>query len=985
MSEDFIALLEVELDKATYNQADELMKKLSEKKVLQLDTKEARDKLANINKQLDNVSRKIDKINGKKLDFGVGKTRNPSMPSIGIDAKQVQKITDAFDRLSTSIEEIQKSIGTLDDTSSMQSLISVANQIGSAFAEMEDDIRQAAAAMKSFDGLKLNVNLGSNKKNPVAAAAQYGRKVRNETIPELQSYVTAIKNALKAEGLDEFNYFQERIERVFDKNGELIGTSIQHFDNETRARLNELNNNWRKAFSNLGKDASLEEQMQHYARQIDMLKELADIRKIDLSSIVSQFDDARTIIKNTTSMLDDAVGDSGKSTEKLKNLFGGIDTDGMRDVLAPLSETASEIKSIIEKISNNIDLSKINQQLTDLTSNLTRIESILNGFGGQLQLPALAQSFTDLANAINSAMNACNNIQNTVGNSNNAMSQMSNVTIDASQHANALAEAMNGLNINQAEINEATQRLKDMDITVLTVTRHIRDLANGGQAVDFTIRGVDQHGQAVTATQKYRRTLGKDGSYTDTMIQDLRIAQTVGRIVEETEKLRANRNSFGLDIDIWSKENTDAARAFATQLSDIQNRLQDCDSQTLTHLKAEFDEVKKRAQFEGFLSDSTLESDSNRIEKSLQKIATQSEETRNALSRYGTAQQALDRLDSNSTTQQRVDVIREYLDALKQLENQIQKNIQAEKQQKDATKQENAIAKLEVDKRAFSAGIDVWTSKNGKAAEHFRSEIERIRLELQNADAQGLAKLKVELTEVKRKAEAAGLTVKSFGQEIKDLLNKAAGYFTLDFVVDRAVDSIREMYQQVLEIDTAMTDLLKVTDETSQRYQQFMKNASGTAKELGRSMSGYITQTAEWAKTGYSMDESEQLAKISSIYANVGDVDDSTAVSDMVTAMKAYRIEASEAIRIVDTLNKLGNEFAVTAKGLGAGMANSASAMALSNTTFEQTMALLTGISEITQSPAEAGSFLKVASMRIRGKRYFKSYPLPRKWNLWCA
>ena len=163
MSEDFIALLEVELDKATYNQADELMKKLSEKKVLQLDTKEARDKLANINKQLDNVSRKIDKINGKKLDFGVGKTRNPSMPSIGIDAKQVQKITDAFDRLSTSIEEIQKSIGTLDDTSSMQSLISVANQIGSAFAEMEDDIRQAAAAMKSFDGLKLNVNLGSNK------------------------------------------------------------------------------------------------------------------------------------------------------------------------------------------------------------------------------------------------------------------------------------------------------------------------------------------------------------------------------------------------------------------------------------------------------------------------------------------------------------------------------------------------------------------------------------------------------------------------------------------------------------------------------------------------------------------------------------------------------------------------------------------------------------------------------------------------------
>ena len=42
---------------------------------------------------------------------------------------------------------------------------------------------------------------------------------------------------------------------------------------------------------------------------------------------------------------------------------------------------------------------------------------------------------------------------------------------------------------------------------------------------------------------------------------------------------------------------------------------------------------------------------------------------------------------------------------------------------------------------------------------------------------------------------------------------------------------------------------------------------------------------------------------------NVGEVDDATAVSDMVTAMKAFNIEASDAITIVDALNTLGKVY----------------------------------------------------------------------------
>ena len=132
-------------------------------------------------------------------------------------------------------------------------------------------------------------------------------------------------------------------------------------------------------------------------------------------------------------------------------------------------------------------------------------------------------------------------------------------------------------------------------------------------------------------------------------------------------------------------------------------------------------------------------------------------------------------------------------------------------------------------------------------------------------------------------------------------------------------------------------------------------------------MSSYINQTAEWSKLGYSLDDSEKLSKLSSIYANVGEVSDDTAVSDMVTAMKAYNIKANDASKITDALNILGNNYATSSADLGEGLSNSASSLATAGNDINQSLAMLTGMSEITQSAGEAGNALKILSMRVRG------------------
>lgn len=209
----------------------------------------------------------------------------------------------------------------------------------------------------------------------------------------------------------------------------------------------------------------------------------------------------------------------------------------------------------------------------------------------------------------------------------------------------------------------------------------------------------------------------------------------------------------------------------------------------------------------------------------------------------------------------------------------------------------------------------------------------------------------------------------SWTDKLKQAWGKFGGWGFATGTMMTLFNQLRRIPKEVYEIDTAMTNLYKVTDETSSKYNQFLDSASDSAHELGRSISSLVEQTANWAKLGFSLDEAEQLAKISSIYANVGEVDNDTAVSDMVTAMKAFNIEASDSITIVDKLNKLGNEYATSAAALGDGLSRSASAMATSGTDINKTLAMLTGGTEITQNASEFGNFLKVGSMRIRGMK----------------
>lgn len=107
-----------------------------------------------------------------------------------------------------------------------------------------------------------------------------------------------------------------------------------------------------------------------------------------------------------------------------------------------------------------------------------------------------------------------------------------------------------------------------------------------------------------------------------------------------------------------------------------------------------------------------------------------------------------------------------------------------------------------------------------------------------------------------------------FKKQISDGAKRMAGMY-LGF--NDLIRYGREGVKYVKEIDLAMTELKKVTDETDESYKQFLKDAGSTASVIGSTISDFTNASATFARLGYSLEESASMAETAIIYKNVAD------------------------------------------------------------------------------------------------------------------
>lgn len=164
----------------------------------------------------------------------------------------------------------------------------------------------------------------------------------------------------------------------------------------------------------------------------------------------------------------------------------------------------------------------------------------------------------------------------------------------------------------------------------------------------------------------------------------------------------------------------------------------------------------------------------------------------------------------------------------------------------------------------------------------------------------------------------------------------------------------------IVEIDTAVGELRKVSNETDERLAASLKTSTKTAKELGASISDIVNATSDWSRLGYGIDEAEQLAKVSQLYVNVGDgIDMDSANESLISTLQGFQLPVDQAESIIDKFNEVANNYAIDTAGIGEALQRSAASFYAANTDLSKSIALVTTANTVLQNPDTVGTTFK--------------------------
>jgi len=291
-----------------------------------------------------------------------------------------------------------------------------------------------------------------------------------------------------------------------------------------------------------------------------------------------------------------------------------------------------------------------------------------------------------------------------------------------------------------------------------------------------------------------------------------------------------------------------------------------------------------------------------------------------------------------------------YNEALTVTQNRLKANESMQQRVNREIKNQTDLTKLESSKKTFDLQIQSWLKNNSAAAVDFGDKLENIRARIQQCnDSASLNNLKSEFQQVKLEAQTADKATMTFGDRLKNQFRQYASYVGIAGVFMQGFQAVRMMAQNVLEVDTAMTGLYRVTDLTSAQYDKLYSDMIASSKEYGTTLTDTINATADWVRAGYDADTSLQLADITAMYQHISDLDYAEASKNLLTAYNGFKDTFNQDFgegnvvasvnHIADAFNELDNKYSITSAGLGEGLARSASALELAGNTFEEAAA----------------------------------------------
>lgn len=164
---------------------------------------------------------------------------------------------------------------------------------------------------------------------------------------------------------------------------------------------------------------------------------------------------------------------------------------------------------------------------------------------------------------------------------------------------------------------------------------------------------------------------------------------------------------------------------------------------------------------------------------------------------------------------------------------------------------------------------------------------------------------------------------------------------------------IQSIISETVSLNDSMTQIRLVTQGSSDDTKALMSDYSDIAKQLGTTTSAVAESATEWLRQGNTVEETSELVKASTTLSVIGAMDASDATTALTASLNGYKMEASDAMKIVDQLTTLDLKYATSSGDIANALSRVASSASAAGVPLERMEAIITVTADQTQQAAE--------------------------------
>lgn len=312
-------------------------------------------------------------------------------------------------------------------------------------------------------------------------------------------------------------------------------------------------------------------------------------------------------------------------------------------------------------------------------------------------------------------------------------------------------------------------------------------------------------------------------------------------------------------------------------------------------------------------------------------------------------------------------VKQEQIDSFKRLTRNVE---EAQKALKNMSASEKGMKSVSVQKEIDK--INQLLRENTRYSKEAKIELRSLITQLMSGDPTvNLEAIHTKVMEIKNAEELAGRAGKNFfdilaSKSYYGFIGQMQSYLSMYVGFYGMMNSFRNGLSTVRELNTALTEMRKVSEETTQSLKNYQNTTFDVANVVGTTAKQIQNSTADWMRLGESMSEAAESAKDANILFNVSEfegIDEAT--ESLVSMSQAYK--DLDKMDIINVLNNIGNNYSISTDGLATALKDSASALVTANNDLNEAVSLTTAGNAITQDPSKVGAGLRTISLRLVG------------------